>query len=195
MISYLTTSIRAAQRNGTRATAVRANPLTLQVIGTCVCVSTSSTTRRAWIRIGSRKNSKPACPGALPGKYVSRSRRIPPIHCTLCWHALVMQDSTTYFEVARESKRLIFSRLHYIFHVAIYKQIPLFLLSNQGFLLGQIKLRLLLLILQVSKLQMDSLLPDSLLGKELLNQLYRYMLSGTKPTLVYDLLVHALLVD
>ena len=42
---------------------------------------------------------------------------------------------------------------------------------------------------------MDSLLPDSLLGKELLSQLYRYTLLGTKPVLVYDLLAHVLLVD
>ena len=74
-------------------------------------------------------------------------------------------------------------------------QIPLFLLSNQDSLLGQIILRLLLLILQVSKLQTDSLLHDSLLGKESLIQLYRYTLLGTKPVLVYDLFVHVLLVD
>lgn len=79
--------------------------------------------------------------------------------CTLCWHAFVVQDST-YFEVARESKCLISSRLRYTFQTAIYKRTLPFLLSNRGFLLGQIKLRLLLLILQVSKLQMDSLLPD-----------------------------------
>jgi len=74
-------------------------------------------------------------------------------------------------------------------------QIRLFLLSNQDFLLGRIKLRLLLLILQVSKLQMGSLLPDSLLDKELLIQLCRYMPSGTELTLVYDLLAHVLFVD
>ena len=109
--------------------------------------------------------------------------------------AFVMQDSITYFEVARESKCLISSRLHDIFQTAIYTQIPLSLPSNQDFLLGQIELRLLLLILQVSKLQTDSLLPGLLLDKVSLIQLYRYMPLGTKPTLVYDLPVHVLLVD